>query len=134
MFWLTSLTRISNWRIRNEHASNTRILPSSIRILYVVCGVGLIIGMMFWFSLQLDPPQELALIAVLVITIGTVIIAAFITATIHRLIGPPGSEAVTGLVFRESIKRYAWVAAPIASGYGITQIVRTVGDVIVRVQ
>lgn len=101
---------------------------------YVVCGVGLIIGMMFWFSLQLDPPQELALIAVLVITIGTVIIAAFITATIHRLIGPPGSEAVTGLVFRESSKRYAWVAAPIASGYGITQIVRTVGDVIVRVQ
>ena len=100
----------------------------------VIGALGSIVGMMFWISLQLDPPKELALIAVLLITMGTVITAALITAMIYRLIGAPDSGATTGLVFRESIKRYAWVAAPIASGYGITQIVRTVGDIIVRVQ
>ena len=107
----------------------------NVRQIIALCLAGVIIGMMLWIAIQLRPPQEeLALIAVLVITMGTVITAAFITAMIYRLIGPPDSGAATGLVFRESIKRYAWVAAPIASGYGITQIVKTVGDVIMQVQ
>lgn len=102
----------------------------------VIIPMALIIGVTFWISLQLNRPQELpqevALIAVMVITMGMVITASFFTAWLHRSIGPPGSEAETGLVFRESIKRYAWVAAPIASGYGLAQIVRTVAEIIVQ--
>lgn len=92
----------------------------------------LLVVIVFWVSLQLDPPRELELFATLFITMGTVITAAFITALLHRLIGPPSSAADTGLVFRESIKRYAWIAAPIASGYGIAQIVRTVAEIIAQ--
>lgn len=107
-----------------------------IRTVGVVILLVLNVGMMFWISLQLNRPQELAqevaLIAVMVITMGAVIAASFSTALIHSSIGPPGSEAETGLVFRESIKRYAWVAAPIASGYGLAQIVRTVAEIIVQ--
>lgn len=94
--------------------------------------MAMIIGVLLWIPLQLNLPQELGLIAVMVITIGAVITASFFTALIHRSIGPPGSEAETGLVFRESIKRYAWVAAPIASGYGLAQIVRTVAEIIAQ--
>ena len=105
-------------------------------IVAVITLLVLIIGPLLWIPLQLNRPQELpqevALIVVMVITIGAVITASFFTALIHRLIGPPSSEAETGLVFRESIKRYAWVAAPIASGYGLTQIVRTVAEIIAQ--
>ena len=92
----------------------------------------LFVAVLFWISLQFDPPPQLALVAVLDITMGSVIGAAYLTAQVHRWIGPPGSDAETGMVFRESIKRYAWIAAPIASGYGIAQIVRTVAEVIVQ--
>lgn len=94
--------------------------------------VALIISTLIWFGLRLGAPRELALVAVLVITMGAIITAALFTALLHRLIGPPESAAETGTVFRESIKRYAWVAAPIASGYGIAQIVRTVTEIIVQ--
>ena len=34
------------------------------------------------------------------------------------------------VVFRESIKRYAWLAAPIASGYGIAQVISRVAEIV----
>ena len=96
--------------------------------------VVLVIATLFWVSLQLNPPRVADLIATLFITMGAIIAAAAVTALIHalinRVLGQPATE--TGLVFRESIKRYAWIAAPIASGYGIAQIVRTVAEVIVQ--
>lgn len=90
----------------------------------------------FWISLQLNPRREAELIATLLITMGAIIVAASVTALIHalinRVLGQPVTAFETGLVFRESIKRYAWIAAPIASGYGIAQIVRTVAEITVQ--
>ena len=111
-----------------------RKIAAFLRSIAIALFFALIVGLLFWVSLQLNPPRELALIAVLVITMGTVIIAAFITAMIHRVVGPASSSSATGLVFRESIKRYAWLAAPIAGGYGIADIVRTVAEIIVQSQ
>lgn len=106
-------------------------LASFVAVSTYIIGA-LFVATLFWISLQFNPPPELALVAVLVITMGSVIGASFLTARIHRWIGPPGSDAETGTVFRESIKRYALVATPLASGYGIAQIVRTVAEVIVQ--
>ena len=92
----------------------------------------LIALLLFWLSLQLDPPRELELIAVMVITLGAINAAAFITAMIHRAITPAETGDSSGRVFRESIKRYAWVAAPIASGYGIAQVITQVAEIIAQ--
>ena len=41
-----------------------------------------------------------------------------------------GRKSHRGLLFKESVKRYAWLAEPIASGFGISQIITKVGEII----
>lgn len=116
-----------------------RKIMQSLKIFFIAAAFSIaavIVVVMFWISLQLNPRREVELIATLFITMGAVIAAAAVTALIHalinRVLGQPATAAETGTVFRESIKRYAWIAAPIASGYGIAQIMRTVAEVIVQ--
>ena len=79
---------------------------------------------MVWIALGIEEePSEATLIGILAITMGSVIIAAFFTAMIYNALNPSGGNMATGGVFRESIKRYAWLAAPIAGGYGLSRIV-----------
>ena len=68
-------------------------------------------------------PDEFGLAFVLGITMGAVIVAAAVTAFTYGLLssGVPGYRQEA--VFRESIKRFALIAVPIAAGYGIAQIV-----------
>ena len=89
------------------------------------------IGLLFWIALSIDTrPKEAELIAVLAITITAVIVASFLTAVIHKAVNPADESTPPGVVFRESIKRYAWLAAPIASGYGIAQVISRVAEIV----
>ena len=93
--------------------------------------LGGIFILMLWIALSIeDEPNEASLIGVLTITMGSVIIAAFFTAIIYNALNPSGASMAPGDVFRESIRRYAWIAAPIASGYGLSRIVVEVAGVI----
>lgn len=70
-------------------------------------------------------------VAAIFITSGmSVIIAAFFTAIIYNAFNPSGTTMIPGHVFRESIRRYAWLAAPIAGGYGLSRIVIEVAGII----
>ena len=91
-------------------------------------------GSIFWIALGSDRPPETDLIAVLVITIAAVIIGSLATTVVYHLIGQANPQARPEVVFRESIKRYAWLAAPIASGYGVSQVVIRVFEMITGVQ
>ena len=106
---------------------NLRVLPQAA---VVVSAIGSL-GLLFWIALSIDKrPKEAELIAVLAITITAVIVAAFFTAIIHKAISPSDEATPPGVVFRESIKRYAWLAAPIASGYGIAQVISRVAEIV----
>jgi hypothetical protein len=87
--------------------------------------------MMVWIALSIEgQPREVALVAVLAITMTSVIIAAFFTAAIHKAMNGNDDSMPPGEVFRESIKRYAWLAAPLASGYGLSQIAVRIAEII----
>ena len=107
-----------------------RILVAAAQVIAAVVMVailGLVFGLVLSASSQ---PKELELVAVLAITMAAVIIASAITAFIHKAINPSDEATPPGVVFRESIKRYAWLAAPIASGYGIAQVISRVAEIV----
>ena len=107
-----------------------RILVAVAQVIAAV-STAAIFGLLLWTVLSASSqPKELELVAVLAITIAAVIIASAITAIIHEVINPAGAGAPPGTVFRESIKRYAWLAAPIASGYGIAQVISRVAEIV----
>ena len=104
-------------------------------LIQVVATLALVLfcALVFWIAISTDArPKEAELVGVLAITIATVIIAAFFTAVIHKVISPDSEKVPPGEVFRESIKRYAWLAAPIASGYGIAQVITRVAEIIAQ--
>ena len=84
--------------------------------------------LLFYIMLALEPPKAVELAAVPAITMGAVIIAAFSTAALHGARFRGWKDAARRVVFRESIKRYAWFAAPIASGYGISQVITKIAE------
>ena len=78
---------------------------------------------MAWLALSAqNRPKELALIAVLVITAGTVIFASLLAALVHKAVYPRADGRENAAVFRESVRRFAWLAAPIAASYGLSQV------------
>ena len=98
-------------------------------LMFVLVLVLAITGGIFYLALSLkDHPDELGLIAVPAITMFVVIIAA----AIYKGMVQTDKEPSQGEVFRESVKRYAWLAAPIASGFGISQIIDKIAESVAR--
>jgi len=90
-----------------------------------------IAGGIFWIALSnQNRPKELALIAVLAITIVAVLIAAFAVALVHKVINRGATDLENGIVFRESIRRFAWLTAPIAASYGLTQVATEIANIV----
>ena len=82
-----------------------------------------IAGAMAWVALSdRNRPKELDLIAVLAITIAAIVIASFVVTFVHKSINPEASNEQNGIVLRESILRFTWLAAPIAASYGLAQV------------
>jgi hypothetical protein len=57
---------------------------------------------------------------------AAVILAAGATAVVYSMLARGTPSASPATVFRESIYRFAWLASPIAAGYGVTEIVKGV--------
>ena len=114
----------------NKAKAMLRNLGALLQVAVAVSAIGSL-GLLFWITLSIGQrPKEAELIAVLAITITAVIVASFLTAVIHKAINPSDEATPPGVVFRESIKRYAWLAAPIASGYGIAQVISRVAEIV----
>ena len=64
---------------------------------------------------------------------GAVIVASTITTYAYGRFNPGDPRSRSEAVFRESIKRFAFIAAPIAAGYGIPQIISELADLFGRV-
>lgn len=72
-----------------------------------------------WIALSgQNHPKELELAAALTIHFLPVTGASLITAFANRLTNPQASNPQNATVFQESVKRFALLSAPIASGYG----------------
>ena len=94
---------------------------------FLVVGIAaasiVIAAAMVWLALSAqNKPKELALLGILLITAGTVIFASFVTALVHKAVYPRADGRENAAVFRESVRRFAWLAAPIAASYGLSQV------------
>ena len=84
-----------------------------------------------WLALSAqNRPKELTLVAVLLITAGTVIIASLVATFAHKAVYPRADGRENAAVFRESVRRFAWLASPIAASYGISQVAIDIAKVV----
>ena len=75
-------------------------------------------------------PDELGLVAVLAITMASVIVASLVTALLYRLVAGEHLANSSAEIFWASIKRYGFIASPIATGYGLSQIIERVAEIV----
>ena len=73
---------------------------------------------------------QIDLLIVLGVTMLTVIAASALTSLMFSLLTSQSPRTTQGEVFRESIKRFAWLASPIAAGYGLSQIVKEIAEIL----
>ena len=96
---------------------------SSFLVAGLVAAVIVIAAGIVWLALSAqNRPKELALLGVLLITVGTVIFASLVAALAHKVVYPRADGRENAAVFRESVRRFAWLSAPIAASYGISQV------------
>ena len=97
---------------------------------FLAVGVAMLV-LVFWAALALpNQPEELELVAILIITMASIVVASATTALLYKFMSGPFPKNVPEEIFWASIRRYAWVAAPIASGYGLTQVIGKIGEVV----
>ena len=90
-----------------------------------------IAGSVAWIALSdQNRPKHLDLIAVLAITFTAIVLASFVVALVHRAINPEATHKENGEVLRESIRRFAWLASPIAASYGLAQVATQIASIV----
>ena len=80
---------------------------------------------------QNQAPSEFRLFTVLAIAFTSVILASAAASVIFKIANPERDTTEGAAVFRESMRRLAWLASPILGGYGLSQVVEQIVKAVV---
>ena len=122
----TTVVGSSSWVVRIQAIQGiaATVVSTILSIMMLV-----MLALLLWLLLSLpDQPAELGLIAVLGITMTSVISASFITAWLYRVMNRTNPSQPPEDIFWSAIYRFSWLAAPIATGFGVSQIIKTVTE------